>query len=132
MDEGLYNFILLKGDVLYYFKCLIKILTSHSKLVSEAYHSNLSSNEGQMSHDLQPGDYVYKKNIKDSFQPRWKGPHQVSLTSSSTENLKEIDCWIHISHLKRAPAPDWSIERIADLQLTFKQFADNKENPTPG
>ena len=90
MDEGLYNFILLKGDVLYYFKCLIKILTSHSKLVSEAYHSNLSSNGDQMSYDLQPGDYVYWKrcHLKDSLQPRWKGLRQVLLTSSCAAKLK--------------------------------------------
>ena len=77
--------------------------------------------------------YIRKKHyLKDSLQPKWKGPYQISLTSSSTEKLKGIDCWIHISHLKRAPVPDWSIERTADLQLTFKQFSDNKETPTPG
>ena len=57
-DEGLYEPILLKGDMLYYCKGLIELLTGHSKLASEAYHSNLSLNEDQMPHDLQPGDYV--------------------------------------------------------------------------
>ena len=129
MDEGLYDSILFKGDVLYYFNCFIKVLTSHSKLVSETYHSNLSSNEGQISPDLQPGDYVYKKKhyLKDSLQPKWKGPYQISLTSSSTEKLKGIDCWIHISHLKRASSSNWSVESTADIKLTLKQLSDNKE-----
>ena len=59
LHKRLYDPILLKGDILYYCKGLIKLLTSHSKLVSEVYYSNLSSDEDQTSHDLQPGDYVY-------------------------------------------------------------------------
>ena len=42
-----------------YCKDLIKLLTSHPKVVSESYHSNLSLNEDQMSHILHSGDYVY-------------------------------------------------------------------------
>lgn len=79
LDKGLYRPILLKGNILHYWKGLIKLLAGHSKLVSEAHHSHLSSNEGQMPHDLQPGDYVYwmSHHLKDSLQPRWKGPYQV-------------------------------------------------------
>ena len=61
MDERLYDPVLLKGDILYTCKVLIKILAGHPKLVSEAYHSNLSSYEDQMSLDLQPEDYAYWK-----------------------------------------------------------------------
>ena len=67
LDKRLYNLILLKADILYYYKSLIKLLTSHSKLVSKAYYCKLSSNKDQMSHDLQPGDYMYKKK-KTSFK----------------------------------------------------------------
>ena len=35
LHKGLYDPILLKGDILYYCKGLIKLLTSYSKLVSE-------------------------------------------------------------------------------------------------
>lgn len=90
LDEGSYDPALLKGDILHYFKCLIKLLADPSQLVSEAYHSNLSSNGDQMSYDLQPGDYVYWKrcHLKDSLQPRWKGLRQVLLTSSCAAKLK--------------------------------------------
>ena len=51
--------------------------TGHSKLVSEAYHNNLSLNEDQMSHDLHSGDYVCwkRQHLNNSLQPRWKGPY---------------------------------------------------------
>ena len=95
----------------YYCKGIIKVLANHSKVVSKAYCSNISSNEDQIYHDLQPWDYVHRKrhHLKDFLQPRWKGPYQVLLTSSCTAILKGNDSWFHISHLKRAPAPDWSI-----------------------
>ena len=34
-------------------------------------------------------------------------------------------------HLKRAPAQDWSIEKIADLKLTLKQYSKRKETLLP-
>ena len=42
----------------------------------------------------------------------------VLLTSSHKAKLKGTDSWIHISHIKRAAAPDWSVEKTADLKLT--------------
>ena len=42
-----------------YFQGFNQIIDKAPKLVSELINSNLSSNEDQMSHDLQPGDYVY-------------------------------------------------------------------------
>ena len=68
LDKRLYNLILLKGDILYNYKSLIKLLTSHSKLVYKAYYSKLSSNKDQMSHDLQPRDYMYIYFKKTSFK----------------------------------------------------------------
>ena len=84
-----------------------------------------------MSHDLQPRDYVYWKryHLKDFLQAKWKDSYQVLLTSSCAGKLKEIDSWIHISHLKRASASDWSVESTADIKLTFKQLLGNKETP---
>ena len=49
LHKRLYDPILLKREILYYCKGLIKLLTSHSKLLSEDYHNNLSSNENQIS-----------------------------------------------------------------------------------
>ena len=89
LDEGFYEHTLLKGDMLYYCKCLTELLKEHFKLVSEVYHSNLFLDEDQISHDVQT-DYVYWKrcHLKDSLQPRWKGLRQVLLTSSCAAKLK--------------------------------------------
>ena len=46
LDKSLYDPILLKGNILFYSKCLIKLLIRYCKFVSEAYYSNLSSNLG--------------------------------------------------------------------------------------
>ena len=133
LGEGLYESMLLKGDMLRCCKSPIKLLKEHSKLVSEGYHSNLSLDEDQLSHDLQPEDYVYWKrhHLKGSLQPRWKGPHQVLLTSSCAAKLKGIDSWIHISHLKRTPAPDRSTARTADLKLSLKRCSHRGETTLP-
>ena len=63
--------------------------------------------------------YWKRHHIKDSLKPRWKGPHRVLLTNSHAAKFKGIDSWFHFSHLKGAPAPDWTIERATDLKLTF-------------
>lgn len=114
--------ILLKGDVLHHGIGLTAFFKGYSKLVSEAYHSNLSSNEDHMPHDLQPGDYVHWKRqyLKDYLHPRCKVPYQVLLTNSCAAKLKGTDSRIQVSHLKRVPAPDWSIGGTDDLKLTLK------------
>ena len=45
------------------------------------------------------------------------------------QNWKELTLEIHISQLKRAPVPGWSMKRPADLKLTLKQDSDNKKTP---
>ena len=101
------------------------IIKGHS--VSEAYFSNLTLDEDQMPHDLQPRDYSYwKNNLKDYLQPRHKDSYQVLLTSSYTMKLKGIDTWINF-YSQKAPALDWPIERTADLKITLKQCSNWEE-----
>ena len=47
------------------------ILKEHTKFVSETYLSNLSLDEDQMPHDLQPR-LEKRHNLRDCFQPGWK------------------------------------------------------------
>ena len=96
--------------------------------ISKVYLSNLSLNEVQMPHNLQPGDYAYWKrhNLKDFLLPGWKDSYQALLTSSCTRKLKGIDSWISF-HSQRATALDWSIERIADFKITLKQCSSRVE-----
>ena len=72
---------------------------------------------------ISPGDWVYwKRHLrKHSLEPRWKGPFQVLLTTSTAAKLQGIDSWIHLSHLKLAPAPEWTSEPIGDLALRLRK-----------
>ena len=57
------------------------------KFVTEAYLSNLSLDEDQMPHDLQPR--LEKDNLRDFLQPGMEGLfNQVLLTGSCTVKLK--------------------------------------------
>lgn len=49
--------------------------------------------------------------------------------SSCAAKWKGIDSWIHIFPLekKKAPAPDWFIERTAHLKIILKQSSDGGE-----
>ena len=47
--------------MLHYDKSLIELLKGHTKIVSEAYHIDLSLDEDQVTYGLQPGDDVHWK-----------------------------------------------------------------------
>ena len=80
-------------DILYCHRSLNELLKGHFKLVSEVYHSNLSLDKDQISHELHSGEYILKKkyHLKDSLQPRWKDPYQLLLACLCTTKLKGID-----------------------------------------
>lgn len=85
-------------------------------------------------HSLQPGDRVYwKRHLhKDSLQPPWKGPYQILLTNPCATKLKDIDSWIHVSHLKKAPAsttPDYTSQPVGNLKLKLSKLAPEQQSP---
>ncbi|CAM5139825.1 unnamed protein product [Eretmochelys imbricata] len=59
-------------------------------------------------HNLEPGDWVYvrRHHRKYAVEPRWKGPHQVLLTTQTTVRLSGIAAWIYASQCKKAPSPE--------------------------
>lgn len=50
-------------DILYCHRSLNELLKGHFKLVSEVYHSNLSLDKDQISHELHSGEYILEKKI---------------------------------------------------------------------
>ncbi|KAG6936498.1 hypothetical protein G0U57_012262, partial [Chelydra serpentina] len=56
----------------------------------------------------EPGDWVYvrRHHRKHALEPRWKGPHQVLLTTQTAVKLSGIAAWIHASQCKKAPSPE--------------------------
>uniref|UniRef100_A0A5F8HBR7 Gag-Pol polyprotein n=1 Tax=Monodelphis domestica TaxID=13616 RepID=A0A5F8HBR7_MONDO len=78
-----------------------------------------SSSETPSTSKVKPGDWVYRKRHlrKDALQVRWDGPHQVLLVNPSAAKLKGIESWIHLSHLKKAPTPKWSVKSMSDSKI---------------
>ena len=63
------------------------------------------SKEGQL-HDLIPGDWIVVKDHRRQTwnSPRWLGPYQLLLITSSAVKAAERATWIHASHCRRAPS----------------------------
>ncbi|KAJ1173672.1 hypothetical protein NDU88_005498 [Pleurodeles waltl] len=58
-------------------------------------------------HALKAGDWVViKKHVRKScLEPRWKGPFQVILTTTTAVKCAGVPNWIHASHTKRVTCP---------------------------
>ena len=79
-------------------------------MVQQSFHSALSGDKILKHHTLKPEDFIYwKRHLqKSSLQPHCRGPYQVLLTNPYTTKLQGIDSWIHVTHLKKAPNPEWT------------------------
>ncbi|KAK4810680.1 hypothetical protein QYF61_007480 [Mycteria americana] len=76
-------------------------------------------------HRYQQGDFVYVKTwSSEPLQEKWKGPHQVLLTTYTAVKVEGIEPWIHYTRVKKAsPQDQWTV-RITDqdkLRLKFKR-----------
>ncbi|KAJ1181682.1 hypothetical protein NDU88_006884 [Pleurodeles waltl] len=60
-----------------------------------------------LGHTLKAGDWVViKKHVRKScLEPRWKGPFQVILTTTTAVKCAVVPNWIHGSHTKRVTCP---------------------------
>ncbi|KAJ1194149.1 hypothetical protein NDU88_003444 [Pleurodeles waltl] len=74
-------------------------------------------------HALKAGDWVViKKHVRKScLEPRWKGPFQVILTTTTAVKCAGVPNWIHASHTKRILCP--TDEEVEALKLPVP---DNK------
>ncbi|KAJ1206767.1 hypothetical protein NDU88_002167 [Pleurodeles waltl] len=68
-------------------------------------------------HALKAGDWVVvKKHVRKScLEPRWKGPFQVILTTTTTVKCAGVPNWIHASHTKKVLCP--TDEEVEALKL---------------
>ncbi|KAJ1112517.1 hypothetical protein NDU88_000781 [Pleurodeles waltl] len=90
--------------VLDYCKGLADVIRSFSHQVE----ANTLPPIGDLGHCLQAGDWVVvKKHVnKSCLEPRWKGPYQVILTTTTAVKCAGIPNWIHASHTKRVTCPN--------------------------
>ena len=118
LDQGLYEPVLHKGDILTYRKELSKTLKDNTTLEEQSFHSTLPGDEEICHHNFQPDFVNWKRHHhKDALQSQWKRPYHVLLTSPYTAKLGVVDSWIHVSHLKKSPSPDWTSQPTGDLKL---------------
>ena len=105
--------------------------TENKKLVTNSIYSKFPRDENFKDFKLQTKDFVYWKGqqIKDSLQPWWKKPYQVLLTNPCAAKLKDINSWIHISHFKKSPPPEWTLASVCNTCLQLTKTSITKLGP---
>ncbi|XP_053081110.1 protein NYNRIN-like, partial [Acinonyx jubatus] len=86
-------------------------------------------------HQYHPGDWVLvKRHRQENLEPRWKGPHQIILTTPTAIKVDNLPTWIHHTHVKPVdPLSDlvgrtdknttWTVNRSkkTPLKLTLRR-----------
>lgn len=101
MDESLLNFC--------------TALTSVVQSIQRQVQAVQTPAQDQQCHDIQPGDWVCVKEFrrKNALKPRWSGPLQVLLTTTTAVKCEGRPTWIHASHCKKTTPPPCTRSRRA-------------------
>lgn len=89
--------------VLDYCKGLADVVRCVFHLVGEV----ATTTQQEQAHDLSPREWVLvKKHVKKlCLEPRWHGPYQVILVTTTAVKCGGLPNWIHTSHTRRVPSP---------------------------
>ncbi|KAJ1175497.1 hypothetical protein NDU88_000785 [Pleurodeles waltl] len=107
--------------VLDYCKSLADVVLSFSHQVEVAA---AQQTQGQ-GHSLRAGDWVLiQKHVRKScLEPRWKGPYQIMLTTTTAVKCAGLPNWVHASHMRKVNDPTERQEELLKLPTV-----ENTEN----
>ncbi|KAJ1197706.1 hypothetical protein NDU88_001561 [Pleurodeles waltl] len=112
--------------VLDYCKCLADVVRCFSQQVEATTLPPIHD----PGHNLRAGDWVVvRKHVrKTCLEPRWKGPYQVFLTTTTAVKCAGITNWIQASHTKKVACPLDQGEVLLRARTTVRQItAPEKE-----
>ncbi|XP_075442573.1 uncharacterized protein LOC142487331 [Ascaphus truei] len=86
---------------------VIKLSEELSNLHSVVLFSLPGPNTDDTTHEIKQGDWVYVKKYvrKHALDPRYTGPHLVTLVIPTSVKIQGKSTWIHASHCKRTTTP---------------------------
>ena len=98
---------------------------SHQELwpkLSALYNAGTS----EVPQAYQAGDWLYvKKHHAENLEAKWKGPFLVLLTTPTSIKVGRVTTWVHITHVRQAPASDTNRRAASHTQDTPTQAQDH-------
>lgn len=121
-DQEIYEFALLKGDLLIYSRELVRALETNSQLIKQSFHSVLLG-EKDLQHHVSNLEMMSIENaISIKMLVSYKGKSHICVTTNPcAAKLKGIGSLINVSHLRRTPKSNRLSQTTRGLKLKISK-----------